>query len=521
MEAGSFVSAGSARGLPSGTVAFLFTDVEGSTVRWDRDAAAMQRAVRRHDDLMRAAIAAHNGRVFKTIGDAFCAVFWQVDDALRAALAAQRSLDAEDFSSVEGMRVRMALHVGSSDERDGDYFGPTLNRVARLLAIGHGGQVLLSGKAAESVEALPSDVTFKDLGDHRLKDLTASEHVFQVVASGLAVDFPKLRSLSVLSNNLPLQLASLVGREGDVIDIKSLLEGSRLVTLTGAGGVGKTRCALQVGAETLDEFTDGVWFIDLAPLHDPSLVPNVIASVFDVQETPTQPMRDALINHLKHKDLVLIVDNCEHVIGEASKTAGAILRDCPNVSILATSREALGLAGEAVYQMPTLTVPEKLQDLTADAALRYGAVALFDARARSANSRFSVSDENAPTVAEICKRLDGIPLAIELAAARLKVLSPRQLSKKLDERFRVLTGGDRGTLPRQQTMRALIDWSYDLLSETEKRLFRYLSIFAGTFALDLATVICTEEVADVDVFDVLSSLVDKSLVQVEYADDDN
>jgi predicted ATPase/class 3 adenylate cyclase len=521
METGRFVTAGSARGLPSGTVAFLFTDVEGSTVRWDRDAAAMQRAVRRHDDLMRAAIVAHNGHVFKTIGDAFCAVFWQVDDALRASLAAQRSLDAEDFSSVEGMRVRMALHVGSSDERDGDYFGPTLNRVARLLAIGHGGQVLLSGKAAESVAALPSDVTFKDLGDHRLKDLTASEHVFQVIAAGLAVDFPKLRSLSVLSNNLPLQIASLVGRESDVIEIKSLLEGSRLVTLTGTGGVGKTRCALQVGAETLDEFADGVWFIDLAPLHDPSLVPNVIASVLDVQETPTQSMHDALINHLRHKDLVLIVDNCEHVVAEASKIAGAILRDCPNVSILATSREALALVGEAVYQMPSLAVPETLKDITADTALRYGAVALFDARARSANNRFSLSDENAQTVAEICKRLDGIPLAIELAAARLKVLSPQQLSKKLDERFRVLTGGDRGALPRQQTMRALIDWSYDLLSETEKRLFRSLSIFAGAFTLDFATVICADEDADGDVFDVLSSLVDKSLVQVESADADN
>ena len=521
METGRFASAGSAQGLPSGTVAFLFTDVEGSTVRWDRDAAAMQQAVRRHDDLMRAAITEYQGHVFKTIGDAFCAVFWQVDHALNAALAAQRSLDAEDFSSVEGVRVRMALHVGDSDERDGDYFGPTLNRIARLLAIGHGGQVLLSGKAAESVEAMPQGVSFKDLGEHRLKDLTASEHVFQLVAPGLVVDFPKLRSLSVLSNNLPLQLASLVGREADVIEIKALLEQSRLVTLIGSGGVGKTRCALQVGAETLDGFADGVWFVDLAPLHDPLLVPNVIASIFDVQETPSQPMRDALINYFKHKHLALIVDNCEHLVVEAAKTVGAILRDCPNVSILATSREALGLAGEAVYRMPSLTVPDTLKDLTADAALRYGAVALFDARARSANSRFSLNDENASTVAEICKRLDGIPLAIELAAARLKILSPRQLANKLDERFRVLTGGDRGALPRQQTMRALIDWSYDLLSEAEKRLFRQLSIFAGAFTLDLATMICADEGVDADVFDLLSSLVDKSLAQVEYADDDN
>ncbi len=508
-------------GLPTGNLAFLFTDIEGSTTRWEHDTQAMTQAVRRHDELMRAAIQAHNGHVFKTIGDAFCAVFWNINDGLGAALDAQRSLSLEDFSAVDGIRVRMALHVGVADERDGDYFGPTLNRVARLLAIGYGAQVLVSGSAAEQVAGAIPDVTLRDLGEHRLKDLRAPEHVFQLLAADLPADFPKLKSLSVLDNNLPLQLTNLVGRDQDVAAIKALLGKNRLVTLIGSGGVGKTRCGLQVCAEMLESFSDGVWFVDLAPLSNPTLVPNVIASIFDVQEQPSQTMLALLITHLKNKQVLLLIDNCEHLIHEASKTAEAILRDCPKTSILTTSREILGVGGEAVYRMPSLSVPDNPKGLTAELALEYGSVALFVARAHAANAKFALTDEAAPTVAEICRRLDGIPLALELAAARVRVLSVSSLAQRLDERFKILTGGSRTALPRQQTMRALIDWSYDLLSEREQTIFRFFSIFSGAFTLDFATAVCAgDAIEDIEVLDLLTSLADKSLLNADHATDD-
>ena len=508
--------------LPSGTVAFMFTDIEGSTVRWDRNPAAMQEALRRHDALMRTVIEAEGGHVFKTIGDAFCAVFRRVDDAVRAALEAQRVLAETDFSEVDGVRVRMAVHVGTSDERDGDYFGPALNRVARLLAIGHGGQVLLSGTAADMLAGhLPPGVELLDLGDHRLKDLSARERVFQLNRSGLQADFPKLRSIAGFETNLPQQLSSFVGRENDLADIERLVEESRLVTLFGAGGLGKTRCAQQIGAGFLERFGDGVWFVDLAPLSDSALVANEIATVFGVNELPNRPMLDTLTAHLERKHALLLLDNCEHVIGQAAKTTAAILAGCPKIKIVATSREPLKIAGEVVYRMPALSVPVRGGELAAEDALTYGAIALFDDRARAAGHAFRLTADNAPVVAEICRRLDGIPLAIELAAARMKILTPSQLAKQLDERFRILTGGDRTALPRQQTMRALIDWSYDLLSEQERRLFRDLSIFAGSFSLNATIAVCaSEETTEFDVLDVLSSLIDKSLVLAESSEAD-
>ena len=509
--------------LPScGEMVFLFTDIVGSTQLWERDQDAMRRDLRRHDDLMRAAIEAQSGHVFKVMGDAFCAAFETVLDALRAALQAQRELAAERFASPGGVTVRMALHIGASDQRDGDYFGPTLNRVARLLAIGHGGQVLLSSAVAEAADknTLPDGATLRDLGYHRLKDLTVPERVFQLVVSDLTADFPKLRSLTVLHNNLPQQTTSLVGRDCEVAEIKALVGTTRLVTLSGAGGVGKTRCALQVGADVLEAYRDGVWFVDLAPISDSQLVGNTIARIFELQETPNHEVLQMLIGHLKHKQLLLILDNCEHVVAEVSRLANAILRSCHDVRILATSREALNLNGETLYRMPSLAVPAPSKHLSAEAALSHGAVALFEERGRAANARFAVTDANAVVVADVCRRLDGIPLAIELAAARLRVLTANQLAQKLDERFRLLTGGDRTALPRQQTMRALIDWSYDLLSQREQLLFRALSIFAGSFTIDATIAICANEtIAEEDVLDELASLVDKSLVLAEPSED--
>lgn len=507
-------------GAVSGTVTFLFTDVEGSTQRWERDRAAMSTALRRHDALIRDAVARNGGHVFKTVGDAFHAVFSTAPQAIGAAIAAQRALLAEDFSSIEGARVRMALHSGIAETREADYFGPTVNRVARLLGIGHGGQILVSSATAELLGGeLPPEASLRDLGAHRLKDLARAEQVYQLVAPGVPSEFPPLRSLDELPNNLPLQVTSFVGRDEDVAEIKALVSDNRLVTLCGSGGAGKTRCAIAVGAELLESFPDGVWLAELAPIGDGALVASAIALALELRESAAAPMLQTLIAYLQPRRALLLLDNCEHVIDRARDVAGAILRACPSVRILATSREALNIAGEHLFRLPSLTVPPLREALTAQAARPYGAVALFADRASASDARFTLTDDNAGYVAEISRRLDGIPLAIELAAARIKVLSPRELAKKLDERFRVLTGGDRSALPRHRTMRALIDWSYDLLSEEERALFRTLSVFAGGFTLESAAAVCCGETADeLEVLEQLTSLVDKSLVQTDAAE---
>ena len=441
-------------------------------------------------------------------------------DAVAAILAATRALADEDFSSVGGLRIRAAIHTGTADERDGDYFGQSVNRVARLLTVGHGGQVLVSATAAELLHGeLPPSASLRDLGQHRLKDLSRPEHVFQLIAPGLSEAFPALRSLDALPNNLPRQLTSFVGREVVLPEIAALIAKSPLVTLVGPGGAGKTRCAVQVGAELLDGWDDGVWLVEFAKIADPSLVASICAQALSVQESADRSALETLIPYLRRKKLLLILDNCEHVIDRARSVASAILSSCPYVRVLVTSREALNIRGEEVYRMPSLSVPET-SAVTSEGAAGYGALMLFIDRARSVEKRFGLTDENAPYVAEICRRLDGIPLAIELAAARVRVLSPQQLAQKLDERFRVLTGGDRSALPRQQTMRALIDWSYDLLSDQERTLFRRLSIFAGGFTLETATAVCVDDVVDeLAVLDLLGSLVDKSLVQADHIAD--
>ncbi|HEY6325084.1 MAG TPA: adenylate/guanylate cyclase domain-containing protein, partial [Candidatus Cybelea sp.] len=502
--------------LPSGTVTLLFTDVEGSTQHWEEQPDEMGPALRRHDGLLRTAIEAHGGHVFKTMGDQFCAAFARPSDAVAAAADAQRALAAEDWNTVGGLQVRMALHSGATDERDGDYFGSPVNRVARLLAIAHGGQTIVSGVTALHLRGLLSDHTeLRDLGEHRLKDLTEAEHVWQLVAPGLPDTFPPLLSLGSLPNNLPRQVTALVGREEVLAEIESLVQGHPLVTLVGTGGVGKTRLALQAGADLLDGAADGVWFIELAQLNDAALIVNTIAATFGLREQANSSLLEVLLQYLRPRRLLLILDNCEHLIEEVAKIADAMLRAAPQVRLLATSREPLRIGGEHVYRVPSLAVPSS-DVLTSEEALNYGAVALFVQRARGSDAKFILSDDNVPTVAEICRRLDGIALAIELAAARVKILSPRQLAQKLDERFRVLSGGSRTALPRQQTMHALIDWSHDLLSEPEQRLFRRLAIFVGGWTLDAAEAVCTDDTLDaLDVIDLLSSLVDKSLVVAE------
>ena len=493
---------------PTGRVTFLFSDIEGSTERWERDSQAMSAALERHDRLMRQAIEAHGGHVFKVMGDAFCAAFATAPNALAAAVHAQRALAAADFSSVNGLRVRMALHTGEAQEREGDYLGASVNRVARLLAIGHGGQVLVSGTTADLLDgAMPEDLALRNLGLHGLKDLLRAERVFQVVAPELDHVFPALRSLDHLPNNLPAQLTSFVGREDAVAEIEGLLKRGPLVTLSGPGGIGKTRCAIQAGAEVLEASPDGVWLIDLAPISDAALVTSTIAQALGVREVPNRPLLETLAEHLAPRHLLLILDNCEHLIDEVRTVTVAILRKCPHVRILATSREPLGVMGERLLRLPSLDAPDS--------------IALFADRAVLVEPNFSLTEENRKPVTAIATRLDGMPLAIELAAARVRVLSPAQIAQRLNERFRVLTGGDRSALPRRQTLRATIDWSYDLLDERERALFRRLAIFAGGFRIEAATAVCSEpgQIDEWDVLDSLTALVDKSLVLAEPSDE--
>ena len=505
---------------PSGTVTFLFSDIEGSTQRWDSHPEAMAGALRRHDELLRSAIALHGGHVFKTIGDAFCVAFSMASSGVEAALLAQQTLSRENWNDVGGLRVRMALHTGVADERDADYFGPPLNRVARLLAVGHGGQVLVSGVTAELArDALPCGASLRDLGHHRLRDLAQPEQIFQLVAADLTDSFAALRSVDVVPNNLPSQSSNLVGRADVVADIKDALARSNLVTLAGTGGVGKTRAALQVAVELLDSFPDGVWLIELAPLVDPSLVAAEIAAPLGVVESRERPLLESLVAYLKTRSVLLVLDNCEHVVAEAAAACAAILRAARNVRILTTSREALNLSGEFAYRMPSLSVPPPSAILSAADALRYESVALFVERAQANNATFRMTDETAPIVADICRRLDGIALAIELAAARTSILPVRDLAARLNERFRVLTGGSRTALPRQQTMRALIDWSYNLLTAAERLLLQRVSIFPGDWSLEAAEAVCTSAASDegplldeMDVLGLVASLVEKSLI---------
>jgi predicted ATPase/class 3 adenylate cyclase len=504
-------------------VTFVFTDIEGSTQRWERDRAAMQDAVCRHDVLVRAAITKHGGYVFKAVGDAFCAAFGRPEDAIAAMLDAQSALAAEDFSAVDGLRVRAAIHTGTADERDGDYFGPAVNRVARLLAIGHGSQVLVSGVTTDLAQGtLLPQASLRDLGEHRLKDLARPEQVYQLIAPGLPSEFPPLRSLDAQPNNLPLQLTSFVGRETEIAEITALLQAHRLVTLVGSGGVGKTRTSLQVAANLLDGLGDGVWFIEFAPLSSGEYIPTTVAQALGLTLASDGDPVGNLVRALKATHALLVFDNCEHLVEPAARVSAAILRGCPKVKILASSRQGLGIAGEETYRLPALDVPTQTDadSLKASDAAQSAAIALFVERARSIDKRFVLTDENAATVAEICRRLDGIPLAIELAAARVKIFSPRQLREHLNERFRVLTGGSRDALPHQQTLRSLIDWSHDLLDERERRLIRRVAIFVNGFTLEGAVAVGSgDDLDERDVFDVLASLVDKSLVLAEPAAD--
>jgi predicted ATPase/class 3 adenylate cyclase len=503
---------------PTGTVTFLFTDIEGSTKLWEDNASAMQAALAHHDELLRWVVEERGGYVFKTVGDAFCCAFPTALDALEAALEIQRKLFSSEWEQIGTLKVRMALHTGVAEVRGGDYFGPPVNRVARLLSAAHGGQVLLSLSTEELVgDQLPAGTSLRDLGEHRLKDLFRPERVFELSTPGLPSEFPPLRTLDVYRNNLPPQPTSLIGREKEVAEVceRLLRPEVRLLTLTGAGGTGKTRLGLQAAAELTQEFKEGVFFVSLAAIRDPELVVGAVAGTLGVKEAGGQALLESLEDYLREKRILLVVDNFEHLL-EAAPVVTELLSAAPNLNVLATSRISLRLYGEHEYSVPPLALPDPERSPSVESLTHYEAVRLFMERAQAAKADFSVTNENAPAVAEICYRLDGLPLAIELAAARIKVLSPQKMLARLSNRLQLLTGGARDLPERQRTLRSTIEWSYGLLEEGEKLLFARLSVFAGGCTLEAIEAICNAEgVVRVDVLDAVVSLVDKSLLRQE------
>ncbi len=500
---------------PTGDITFLFSDMEGSTRLWEQFPEVMPAVLARHDAHFLEAVRAGGGNIFKRGGDAFCIAFERPEGALTAGLAVQLALHREAWPLPEGSepRVRLALHTGPAERREGDYYGLALSRAARLLAAAHGGQTLVSESAAAQLrDLLPEGVRLGSHGRHRLKDLARPQEIFQLVHPGLPSQFPPLRSLESFVHNLPGQLTSFIGREEEMDTARRLLKESRLLTLTGTGGTGKSRLALQVAADQLGEYPDGVWLVELAPLSDPALLPQAVAAVLGAGEEASRPICETLTDLLRPKALLLILDNCEHLVEACAHLAEDLLRACPHLQILATSREALEIGGECTLAVPSLTTPAL--GLSLDHLARFECVRLFVDRATSALPTFRLSAGNAPAIAQVCARLDGIPLALELAAARVKVMTPEQISSRLDNRFQLLSGGSRTALPRQQTLRALIDWSYDLLLPAEQALLRRLSVFAGAWSLEAAETVCADGDGG-DILDLLSRLVAKSLVIVE------
>lgn len=506
--------------LPSGTVTFLFTDIEGSTKLAQQYPEAMLALLARHNEILNQSIRAHNGYVFQIVGDSFAAAFHSANEALYAALDAQRTIYAESWAPAS-ITVRMGIHTGTAHLNDpsaptayAEY--ATLASAQRIMSAGHGGQILLSGATRELVrDTLPADSELQDLGEKRLKDLWRPERLYQLNMSGLPWTFPPLKTLDAFLNNLPTQLTTFIGREQEIVEVRKELALHRLVTLTGSGGTGKTRLSLQVAAELLDQFPHGVWFIELAALADPELIPRTILSAIGVSEQQGKPPLELLKGYLQGKKTLIVLDNCEHLIEASAKLADALLNVAPELKIMASSREALGVKGELSHPVPSLSLPDIKHLPVIEQLSQYEAVRLFIDRASLISPHFMVNKDNAPFIAQICYRLDGIPLAIELAAARVRMLSAEQISKRLDDRFRLLTGGARTALPRQQTLRALIDWSYDLLSKNERLLLRRLSVFAGGWTLEAAEEICAgDDMENYDVLDTLTQLVNKSLVVV-------
>ncbi len=499
------------------TLTFLFTDIEGSTAILQRLGGRYEQVLADHHRLIRAGLAGHDGREIDTQGDAFFAVFTSPSACIAAVIEMQRSLLAQSWPDGEQVRVRMGVHSGEAAQTSAGFVGIEVHRAARIAAVAHGGQVVLSASTAALVrDSMPAGASLTDLGRHRLKDLGRPEQIFQLVAGGLLAVFPPLRSLDNprLLNNLPAQVTSFIGREAELAEVRRLITAGRLVTLTGPGGAGKTRLGLQVAAGLLDGSGDGVWLADLAPLPGPALVAVTVANVLGIREDPGRPVTETLIDAVGQRSLLMLLDNCEHVIDACAKLADALLRNCPNMVLLATSREPLGIDGERVYRVPSLDTPADDDD--SDTIRSSEAVRLFADRAAQQGVPLAWDDPTASVAGRICRRLDGMPLAIELAAARLRMMSVTDLDARLDQRFSLLTGGSRTALPRQQTLLAMVDWSWELLNAAERDVLARLSVFAGGFDLAAAeAVIAGQRVLADEVAGHLGALVDKNLVQFD------
>ena len=502
---------------PSGHVTFLFTDIEGSTELWDKHPDAMEAALAEHDRRIRAAADAHDGYVFSTAGDGFAIAFPTAPDAVESAIEIQLGLSVP-LEGIE-LKVRMGVHNGIATLRDGDYFGGTVNRAARVSGAAHGGQLLVTEPVAKAVAALlPSEAELLDLGTHRLRGLVEPERLYQLWHPGLPREFPRLRTVEGPGDTLPAQLTSFVGRDEEMNDVVELIGEHRLVTLSGSGGAGKTRLALHVAERLVDGFPDGVRLAELGAINDADVLIDEIAQRFAVTGTSTEPLIDSIAMSIADQRMLLIIDNCEQIIVHVASLCQELLQRCPNLRVLATSRERLGVNGEVLFRVPPLAIPST--GATVEQALRCDAVRLFVDRGRLVASSFQLTPDNVEHVASICRHLDGIPLAIELAAARLGSMSPEQILQRLGERFRLLRTADRAKVGRQETLLSTIEWSHDLLDDRERTLFRRLGVFAAHTSLEAVEhVSAGEEIDELDVLELASSLIDKSMLTVEVGPD--
>jgi predicted ATPase/class 3 adenylate cyclase len=499
--------------LPSGTVTFLFTDLEGSTRLWQDHPEAMKSASARHDEILRGAIDAFGGSVVKMTGDGVHAAFADAACAVEAAVAAQRGLAAEAWGETGPLRVRVGIHTGPAEARAGDYYGSAVNRAARLMSVAHGGQVVVSLTTEEILRDASQGFELIDLGEHRLRDLSLPERIFQLAGPELQREFPALRSVEAYRGNLPVQLTSFVGRDDELRDIRDALDEARLVTLTGVGGVGKTRLAMQVAAQVLPRFGDGVWVCELAATNDVALLGQVIVAALGVQPRPGRSLVESVCDYLATRQALIVLDNCEHLLDAAAEMAEAMLRAAPKVRVLATSRELLGVGGERVVVVGSLRVAS---DASVEAIAACEAVRLFLERARATRNDLALDASNAGAIVEICRRLDGLPLALELAAARVTSMSPGEIAALLDERFRLLTGGPRRDVERHQTLRATVEWSYALLEHRDRAVFDALGVFSGSFDSNGATAVAAHDsFTPWDVRDALSDLAAKSMIVLD------
>jgi predicted ATPase/class 3 adenylate cyclase len=503
------------------TVTFLFTDIEGSTRLWESYPDEMKAALSDHDRMLREIVASNDGLVFKAVGDGMYCAFSSPTAAALAAIAVQQAFPPQSLTTGVTLKVRVALHTGEAQLRDNDYFGLSLSRTARILDVGHGGQILCSQTTEQFLrQSAPASVAIVSLGSVRLKSLQRAENVFQIHPPDEIVDFPKLRSLEEYSHNLPVQLTSFVGREKELIQVRDAIQSSRLVTVTGPWGSGKTRIALQAAAELVEDFPRGVWLVEFASLTDSSLVPSALARVIGVREEPGRSLVQSIVSSYSGGDVLILLDNCEHVIDTVAHLTHELLASCANVKIIAISREHLNIPGETVLRIPPLPLPSENPRTRLNELLENESVRLFVERANAVQPKLELTDPIVRTIVQICRTLEGIPMALELAAARVSVMSVEQIAQRLSDRFRLLSGGgSRTSSTRQQTLSSTIDWSYSLLTESERLLLRRLTVFSNGWTLEAAEQICSGDGIDEwDLLDILDCLVNKSMVVADDQD---